>query len=268
LALLSLTIALAYLVPMILHREILLHIQYGISIVITVGVIEVSAWYFYRKERNDTGLVDQTQRWLMLVVFLANVKRTITRVLVLLMAMGVGVVESTLGNARTIKIAIWAAAFLSFSIIRESIQEMQSLEKLRLVSQMTLFSIVVPAALLDIWFECWAILSLIRTIQKLTLREQALKLGIYKWFFGLLALTGVISLCFAVYMFALQLNPKLGSWQTEWIRDMFWEILFVALMGAIAVLWRPRANNARYAYEEDFSTATGDKANSALVNES
>jgi len=271
LALLSLTIALAYLVPMILHRKILLHIQYGFFIVITVGVIEVSAWYFYRKERNDTGLIDKTSRSLILVVFLANFKRTLTRVLLLLMAMGVGVVKWTLGNAR-IKIAILAVAFLSFSFIRELIQEMQSLEKNKIVGPMTLFSIVVPAALLDTCFYYWIILSLIRTIQQLTLRKQALKLDMYKWFFGVLAVAGVISLCFALYMFAVQFNAKLAPWQNEWIQDMFWEILFFAVMGAIAILWRPRANNTRYGYAEFFPNAetkgaspTGDNVGEEVI---
>jgi len=252
LALFYLIVTIIYMVPMIRHRQILLHIQYGIFAVMAVGVIEVSAWYFYRLDKNKTGITSFGS--LMIVVFFANLKRTLTRVLLLLMAMGVGVVKWTLGNTR-VKIAILAVAFMCFSFLGEMIKEMDQVAKTPLSANSqnwVMFCIYVPIALLDTCFYYWIILSIIRTMQQLTLRRQTLKLDMYKWFGGVLATTGILAAAFGLYLFILRLAPALATWRSDWVQDMYWEFLFFFTLSAICVLWRPRVNNTRYGYAEFF----------------
>jgi len=187
----------------------------------------------------------------MIVVFFANLKRTLTRVLLLLMAMGVGVVKWTLGNTR-VKIAILAVAYMCFSFLGEMIKEMEQVAKTQLTQNWLTFCIYVPIALLDTCFYYWIILSIIRTMQQLTLRRQTLKLDMYKWFGGVLAVTGVLAVAFGLYLFVLHLAKELKSWKSEWIQDVYWEFLFFFTMSAICILWRPRVNNTRYGYAEFF----------------
>lgn len=39
-------------------------------------------------------------------------------------------------------------------------------------------------------------------------------------------------------------------WSTWWIFQAFWHLLYFSILLAIAFLWRPTTNNARYAYQE------------------
>jgi hypothetical protein len=39
-------------------------------------------------------------------------------------------------------------------------------------------------------------------------------------------------------------------WNVDWIWTAFWHILYLAVLTAIVVIWRPTANNARYSYAE------------------
>jgi len=250
LALLSLVVVVGYMVAMILRRKILLNIQYGIFLVMVVGVIEVSSWYFYRLARNNSG--EASAMGLMSVVLIASLKRTATRVLLLLMAMGVGVVKWTIGNTR-IRIAVLAVAYLCSTFLFEMMRETEAISlKGEVVAQWVKFSVTVSQSMLDTCFYYWIILSMIRTIQQLTLRRQTLKLDMYKWFFGVLAVAGLLSLIFAIYVLIFRFT---GAWRNEWVQDIFWEFLFFLVMTAIAVLWRPRANNTRYGYAEFFPNA-------------
>lgn len=59
--------------------------------------------------------------------------------------------------------------------------------------------IIFPAALLDTIFYWWIFLSLVRTIQQLTLRKQDVKLRMYKRFFIVLICSGVITCLIILY---------------------------------------------------------------------
>jgi hypothetical protein len=41
-----------------------------------------------------------------------------------------------------------------------------------------------------------------------------------------------------------------AMWDTWWIFQAFWHVLYFFILLAIAVLWRPTTNNTRYAYRE------------------
>ena len=41
-----------------------------------------------------------------------------------------------------------------------------------------------------------------------------------------------------------------SHWQTEWLYDAIWHLLYYSVLVSIAVLWRPTINNTRYAYTE------------------
>jgi hypothetical protein len=56
--------------------------------VLFVGLLESAAWYFYRLTNNNYG--EYSTASLFVVVFIANVRKTLVHVLVLLLAMGIG----------------------------------------------------------------------------------------------------------------------------------------------------------------------------------
>lgn len=87
-ALVYLVVVIAYGVLIVIHRKVVLEIQYGIWGVVIWSCIECAAWYFYRLGNNKTGNYSLVA--LILVVLMANIKKTLTRVMVLLVSMGIG----------------------------------------------------------------------------------------------------------------------------------------------------------------------------------
>jgi len=113
-------------------------------------------------------------------------------------------------------------------------------------------AIVIPAAFLDTLFYYWIVFSLIRTMQQLTLRRQMLKLNMYKKFWAVLVIVGVVEVVFMAYRAYRRLANKPIGWQYNWILDTYGEVLYFIVIAAIAFLWRPRQNNMRYGYAEFF----------------
>jgi len=232
-------------------------LQWGILALVGFGMLEVAAWYFYRLGNNNTG--DYSTPALMFVVFLANVRKTASRVLVLLVSMGFGVVKWTLGTTR-IKIGLLAVFYMFFSFLVQVIKEISDISQKEEVSQFVVLFVIIPASILDATFYYWIILSLIRTMQQLTLRRQILKLQMYKIFFSVLVIAGLLSGAMILYGGYLNYIAKERvAWQHEWIVDTaFWESLFWGITTVIAILWRPRANNTRYGYGEFFTQENED----------
>eukprot|EP01125_Pyxidicula_operculata_P003219 TRINITY_DN1367_c1_g1_i1.p1 TRINITY_DN1367_c1_g1~~TRINITY_DN1367_c1_g1_i1.p1 ORF type:complete len:556 (-),score=117.03 TRINITY_DN1367_c1_g1_i1:279-1799(-) len=238
------------------YRKILMTLQWGIFAVILYSMIDLAAWCFYRSGINDSGYYSQPA--LIVLVLLANMKKTAVRVLVLLVSMGLGVVKWTLGTTR-IKIALLATFYLFFSFLFQTINEMEALAKHELVSQWLTLLIIIPNAILDTSFYYWIILSLIRTMQQLTLRQQVLKLKMYKLFFALLVLVGALAASMIIYQGYIRISESTIPWKNEWLIESYWELLFLIVVTGIAFLWRPRSNNARYGYGEFFQNDGNDE---------
>ncbi|KAI7985800.1 Transmembrane protein 87A [Camellia lanceoleosa] len=73
-----------------------LPLQNCITLVITLGMFEMALWYFDYVEFNETG-VRPTGTTVWAVTF-GSVKRTVSRLIILMVAMGYGVVRPTLGG--------------------------------------------------------------------------------------------------------------------------------------------------------------------------
>jgi len=133
--------------------------------------------------------------------------------------------------------------------------------------------LVIPVALLDTFFYWWIFLSLVRTITQLIYRKQPIKLEMYKKLFVTLVLSGLISgliVVYQLYFFTFSLTCAIEievtdneniryivltssvdeRWETWWIWESFWHILYFLVLLVICVLWRPTENNTRYAYSE------------------
>jgi len=166
--------------------------------------------------------------------------------------MGFGIVKWTLGTTK-IKVILLAVFTLIFSFMLQTIKEIEILEQKRVFpSGLNLF-VAVVSTLLDVCFYYWIILSLIRTIQQLTLRRQVLKLEMYKTFLVILIIAGVLIALLTLYNLLSKFGVFDAPWRNKWIEISFWHWLFLMVTVTTAFLWRPRENNSRYGYAEFFA---------------
>jgi len=238
-------IGLAWLVLAIRHRGQLLRLQHAITAVIILGIIENAILAFDNLGFNNIGL-NYTAAMIVGVIF-STFKKALSRVLVLIVSMGYGVVKPTLGNAK-VKVILLGVAYTIFSgglSIADLVQRTQTF------SVPLLLFLVLPVAALDTSFYWWIFLSLLRTISQLQVRKQLIKLSMYKWFLGLLAFSGVISgIITLIQIIVLSVSDTDKTWKAQWLWTAFWHLLYVIILCFIAVIWRPTSNNTRYAYTE------------------
>ncbi|KAL6972627.1 hypothetical protein U1Q18_026802 [Sarracenia purpurea var. burkii] len=225
-----------------------LPLQNCITLVITLGMFEMALWYFDYAEFNETG-VRPTGTTVWAVTF-GTVKRTVSRLIILMVSMGYGVVRPTLGGL-TSKVIMLGATFFLASEVLGLVENVGAISDLSGKARLFL---VVPAAILDAFFIIWIFTSLSATLNKLQARRMLAKLDIYRKFTNALAIAVIVSVgwtCYELYFKSTDVYNE--QWQNAWIIPAFWQVLSFSLLCVICALWAPSKNTMRYAYSEDAS---------------
>ncbi|XP_072987765.1 uncharacterized protein [Typha latifolia] len=228
-------------------REVL-PLQNCITIVITLGMFEMALWYFDYAEFNETGVRPMgITFW---AVTFGTVKRTVARVIILVVSMGFGVVRPTLGGL-TSKVIMLGATFFLASEILELVENVGAVSDLSGKARLFL---VLPVAILDAFFILWIFTSLSKTLDKLQARRLMAKLDIYRKFTNALAVAVVVSVGWIGYELYFKSTDVYNErWQSAWIIPAFWQVLSFSLLCVICALWAPSQNSMRYAYSDDAS---------------
>lgn len=136
-------------------------LQNCITAVITLGMFEMALWYFDYAEFSQTGIRPTgTTIW---AVTFGTVKRTFARLVILLVSMGYGVVRPTLGGL-TSKVVMLGGTFFIASEVLELVENVGAVSDLSGKAKLFL---VLPAAVLDVFFILWIFTSLSATLTKL-----------------------------------------------------------------------------------------------------
>ncbi|KAG5619345.1 hypothetical protein H5410_019169 [Solanum commersonii] len=226
-------------------REVI-PLQNCITLVITLGMLEMAFWYFDYAEFNETG-VRPTGTTVWAVTF-GTVKRTVARLVILIVSMGYGVVRPTLGGL-TSKVLLLGGTFFLASEVLELVENVGAVSDFS--GKARLF-FVLPVAFLDAFFILWIFTSLSATVNKLQARRLLAKLDIYRKFTNALAVTVIVSVgwtCYELYFKSTDVYNE--RWRNAWIIPAFWQVLSFSLLCIICVLWAPSQNSMRYAYSDD-----------------
>ncbi|KAJ3673197.1 hypothetical protein LUZ60_006571 [Juncus effusus] len=226
-------------------REVI-PLQNCITVVITLGMLELTLWYFDFAEFNQTGVRPAgTTFW---AATFGTVRRTVSRVLILLVSMGYGVVRPTLGGI-TSKVLLLAGTFFCASEVLEIVENVGIVSDQSAKAKL-LF--VLPVALLDAFFIIWIFISLSRTLNKLQQRKMTAKLEMYRKFTNALIVATVVSLGwigFEVYFRSTDIYNE--QWKTAWVIPALWQVISFSVLCVICNLWSPSQNSVRFAHSDD-----------------
>ncbi|KAI4306966.1 hypothetical protein L6164_030201 [Bauhinia variegata] len=227
----------------------IIQLHYHITAVIGLGMCEMALWYFEYANFNSTGSRPMVIT-LWAVTFTA-VKKTVSRLLLLVVSMGYGIVRPTLGSITSRVLLLGVTYFVA----SEALELVEHLGNINDFSGKARLFLVLPVALLDACFILWIFSSLSKTLEKLQIRRSMAKLELYRKFTNSLALTVLLSVIWIGYeLYFNASDPLSGLWRRAWIIPAFWTLLAYVLLAVICVLWAPSQNPTRYAYSEE----TGD----------
>lgn len=236
------------------NRSDILPVQNYITATIVFLIVEqLMTWGFYDYQ-NRHGNTAGNKAYLVVVAILNAGRISLSFFLLLIVCMGYGVVKPTLGKTMWY-VRILAIVHFIFGVIYAVASLAVTPDT---VGPIVLF-VVLPLAGTLTAFYVWTLSSLSATMKDLIDRKQKTKAMMYKklWW-CLLGSIMVIFAFFFVNSFAFAGSSEAdfipSHWQTRWfVLDGWLNIVYLCDVAFIAYLWRPTANNRRFAMSDEVS---------------
>lgn len=237
------------------YKEELLPIQYYLSSLIGLLVIEMMANFGYYRYLNAHGRGAASTAFLIVVAILDAGRNALSFFLLLVVSLGLSVVRESLGRTM-LKCKLLAGAHFIFGVLYAvGIVELI----LESTSALVLLLFVIPLAFTLSAFLLWIMYALNGTIAQLKARKQRYKLSMFtKLHRILLGVVLVISIFFVVS--SLSFSNRLAedfaanTWKVQWwLLDGWLSLLYFAAFAGICYLWRPTAHNRRLAMSEELA---------------
>ncbi|EON70056.1 hypothetical protein W97_09324 [Coniosporium apollinis CBS 100218] len=236
------------------NRQDILPVQNYITAIIVFLVVEMlMTWGFYdyqNRHGNNIG-----SKALMIVVSILNAGRnSFSFFLLLIVCMGYGVVKHTLG--KTMVVVRWlAAAHFVFGVI----YAIASLTVHPDDAGPLVLLVILPLSGTLTAFYIWTLNSLNLTIKDLIDRKQTVKGLMYRRLWWCI-LTSIIVI-FGFFFFNSFTFAGVGDadfapthWQFRWfVLDGWLNLVYLTDVCFIAYLWRPTANNRRFAMSDEIN---------------
>lgn len=237
------------------NRSDILPVQnYITAILVFLIVEELATWGFYDYV-NRNGSANIGSKAFMVVTAILNAARnSFSFFLLLIVCMGYGVVKPSLGKTM-IYVRILALAHFLFGLI-------YGVGSLSITPDNVgplILLVIMPLAATLTGFYVWTLNSLSATLKDLMKRKQTVKAMMYRrlWW----CILGSILVIFAFFFFNSFTMANRGSpdfvpnhWKTRWfILDGWLNIVYMFDICFVAYLWRPTANNRRFAMSDELT---------------
>ncbi|XP_076002852.1 transmembrane protein 87A-like [Genypterus blacodes] len=218
----------------------LLRIQFWIGAVIILGMLEKAVFYSDYQSIRYKG--DYVQGAVIFAELLSALKRSLARILVLIVSLGYGIVKPRLGTTVHRLVAV-GLLYLIFSSVEGVLRVTGGFYgTVALVANLSL-------SLIDSCVMWWIFISLSQTTRLLKLRRNVVKLSLYQHFTNTLIFSVVASIVFIIWTTKVfKLVDCQTGWRDLWVDDAFWRLLFSTILLVIMVLLRPSANNQRFSH--------------------
>ncbi|XP_022762901.1 transmembrane protein 87A-like [Durio zibethinus] len=238
----------------------ILQLQHCITAVIGLGLFEMILWYLDHANFNDAGVRPVIiTSW---VVTVGAIRKTLSRLLILSVSMGYGVVRPTLGGLTTKVLLLGTTYFLASELLDIT----EYVGTINDISGRARLFLVLPDALLDAFLILWIFTSISKTLEQLQAKRISVKLDLYRKFSNALAVAVIASVAWITYeVYFKATDPFNERWQSAWIITAFWDILSFALLCVICYLWAPSQSSQRYAYSEDAAEEFDDEEAQSLT---
>ncbi|KAM0818960.1 putative Membrane protein PTM1 [Seiridium cardinale] len=236
------------------HRYDILPVQNYITAILVFLVVEMlMTWGFYDYlNRNGSNI---GARVLLIVVAVLNAFRnSFSFFLLLIVCMGYGVVKPSLGKTMTY-VRYLAIAHFVFGLVYAITSLLVSPD----TASPFVLLIVLPLAGTLTAFYVWTLNSLNFTLKDLRERKQTVKEAMYKklWWCILVSIMVIFGFFFFnSFSFASATDPDYVPfhWKSRWfILDGWLNLVYFADVAWVAYVWRPTANNRRFAMSDEIA---------------
>ncbi|XP_053366249.1 transmembrane protein 87A-like [Clarias gariepinus] len=218
----------------------LLRIQFWIGAVIILGMLEKAVFYSEYQSIRYNGAYNQSA--VIFAELLSALKRSLARILLIIVSLGYGIVKPRLGTTVPRLVAV-GLIYLIFSSVEGVLRVTGSFYgTVALIASLTL-------SLTDSCVIWWVFISLSQTIRLLKLRRNVVKLSLYRHFTNTLIFSVLASIIFLIWTTRqFKFVDCQSGWRDLWVDDAFWRLLFSTILLVIMVLLRPSVNSQRFSH--------------------
>ena len=240
---------------LIAYRDSAIPLHFAILFVFSIACIESGVWFGAYEQINRTGtpyccpFPTIVVAGLVLQIF----RQTVSRCLLLIVALGYGVVRPKLMPQEWTAVVIVSLLYFVAAGISQ-VSEIVLVNDVHEDAPQGIVWYQAPELVMDVIFLSWIYFALTSTIRILTEYKQTQKLHMYRW------LTGVIyffAFTFTVVTVVVMLN-KLGyiswPWKWAWVQQVMWEVLNFAVLSCVCAICRPSENSKLLAYASQLPT--------------
>ncbi|XP_065193364.1 transmembrane protein 87B-like [Sycon ciliatum] len=245
--------AFGWLLALMCHYKDLLRVQLWIGAVIALGLVEKVLFFSEYYRGNAEGR--EGMSLLVAAEMVSAGKRTLARLLVIIISLGVGIVQQGLDSKLVPVVGIGILYFMAASV-EGILRAVASSEEVATTEGQVISLAVV---LLDAYIITFIYKSIKYTMRILRLLHNTVKLSLHRYFSIAIIFAAVASVAFSMWSY-LQFRSSacIKDWQHIWLLNGFWHILFSFLLLFMMVLWRPSEDNSRYAYSSSADLASNE----------
>ena len=253
-------LALVFIIALVRNREYILPLQWLVLGVIGIGLLEMMLALGTYDTKNKTGSPTPCNICAITADYIATavanvLKRTASRILLLAVAMGFGVVYPSLPTRSTIGLVILGLAYAVAGILDE-------------VERETTYDVAPSMWELPVVFLDLAFLALInvyheRTTKGLQAAKQEEKLKMYKSLVRVVLANVAAHIILSVTIIGIRAGSIALDWRALFFLQHFWDLLYFIALCAGAYIWAPGATAYRYAWyaqpgaDEEMAAAGG-----------
>ena len=243
-ALVYLVVALVWALASLRNWRELMLLQTFATIVLGFGMMEMAVRYFDFATFNREGM--RATALMVLSSLFHTMKQTVSRVLVLVISMGFGVIKPDLEDSTKRAVVGLGVAFFFFAALQRLYELLSHTSPLSFAQYFTML----PVAALDLVFGVWIFFSLNHVINFLADKEGNVhKLQLFKSFRVVLGITVLVAFVWSLaYVFIVVSGRVSTEWKTRWVYDAIFDILYLAVLIAILFLFRPLSNSSSFAF--------------------
>ena len=238
----------------------LMPLQYWITGVMVIAMMETTLQYFHFIDWNDNGV--PTLAVTFIALLFGSLKRALSRILVMLVCLGYGVVRPSLGEEMH-RVLYLGGSYFVLTFVYSLMMNLSPTTRLVSTSDYDVVSLLIfLLAIIDTTFYVWVFTSINNLMTSLASRKQGVKYLLYRNFRTVLLVMLFFTCAWVLYSSALFLNDAGGAnrnWRMKWTIDALWELIYFVIFVAIAVLWAPSNNAQRYAYSIELSQLDNDE---------
>ncbi|XP_048259265.1 transmembrane protein 87A-like [Haliotis rufescens] len=239
----------------------LLRVQFWIEGVIVLGMLEKAVFFAEYESIAKSGL--SVNGAIIVAELVSSMKRALARMLVIVVSLGFGIVKPRLGETFH-KVLCVGVMYFTLGSIEGCMRAL----KPKSDQSNELMLAAVPLAVLDAVICWWIFSSLVQTTRTLRLRRNIVKLSLYRHFTNTLIFAVLASIAYMIWSITQhKMKACITDWRELWVDEAFWHLLFSVLLLIIMILWRPTANNQRYAFSPLLDAAEDDVDDDTVMND-